>query len=559
MKGTANAMNKELLQAKRCCVKSYTFKPPPGTGSPHKPGPQPPRKDGLLKKSHNPKVQRAFSVPKGTVPRTVEVDRYRRRFVADDVGQVLETVHGLSAEALLPGGEFKRGVAPLGASDSDPPFLALEIFDDTEFDIRTPEEWMSTGREDNEEATMRGIPAFTLQPHAKTGRMAWVSCTVLKYAEERKVYKALVDGRATAVEVPRVYLMFAAEDPRNFAKRVAAAHKYRADTEAAVMYSLTVDCIPAHGHGVKVSQKRIEEIFRKSSNGTSFKLDSQVAQRLVAEINLIHSRSLNKMILDAAIEADPDAFPGVVVPKAEPKPRGWHRHDEKSRPLESFSFDAKVAMIQKKIMHNHIDVLAAIDAVRATCEPIEAPSMSLFATKLVKSVTLEEFQTMQSQASESVKNFISNAWVPDVQKAVVESIGNYGKGWFNMQEQSLEIYEVSKLKQFMRLTRLIMQDALRTITLNSAAVHCKHVCFRDWEPGALYDWLHGCIDGIHLWAVVDSWDVATVQNIVNVLQEALGFDLRVAKQENYWLVSHSSTLHQSFQIFAPFRHSVVFG
>lgn len=326
---------------------------------------------------------------------------------------------------------------------------------------------MSTGREDNEEATMRGIPAFTLQPHAKTGRMAWVSCTVLKYAEERKVYKALVDGRATAVEVPRVYLMFAAEDPRNFAKRVAAAHKYRADTEAAVMYTLTVDCIPAHGHGVEVSQKRIEEIFRKSSNGTSFKLDSQVAQRLVAEINLIHSRSLNKMILDAAIEADPDAFPGVVVPKAEPKPRGWHRHDEKSRPLESFSFDAKVAMIQKKIMHNHIDVLAAIDAVRATCEPIEAPSMSLFATKLVKSVTLEEFQTMQSQASESVKNFISNAWVPDVQKAVVESIGNYGKGWFNMQEQSLEIYEVSKLKQFMRLTRLIMQDALRTITLNS--------------------------------------------------------------------------------------------
>ena len=102
------------------------------------------------------------------------------------------------------------------------------------------------------------------------------------------------------------------------------------------------------------------------------------------------------------------------------------------------------------------DVLAAIDDVRVTCEPIEAPSMSLFATKLVKSVTLEEFQTMQTQASESVKNYVNNAWVPDVQKAVTESIGKYGKGWFNMQEESLEIYEVSKLKSFMRLTRFVI-------------------------------------------------------------------------------------------------------
>ena len=115
-------------------LKVATFNPPAATGKSHVGGPKPPTKDNMLKKSHNPKVQRAFSVPKGTVPRTVEVNRYRRRFVADDIGHVLEVVHGLTPEALLPGGEFEQMIAPLGAPDPErPSFLALEIFDDTEY------------------------------------------------------------------------------------------------------------------------------------------------------------------------------------------------------------------------------------------------------------------------------------------------------------------------------------------------------------------------------------------------------------------------------------------
>jgi dynein heavy chain len=47
--------------------------------------------------------------------------------------------------------------------------------------------------------------------------------------------------------VPRVRLMFAAEDPVNFANRVEFAYRFRAKTEALIRYHLYIDCMPTDG------------------------------------------------------------------------------------------------------------------------------------------------------------------------------------------------------------------------------------------------------------------------------------------------------------------------
>lgn len=399
-------------------------------------------------------MQRAFSVPKGTIPRRVQIDRQRRRFGADDIPDLLAD-RGLSTQDLVPGGKFGRN----NTNGPSPAYLPLEIFDDTEYDCRTPEEWMELGEVDGQ---MKGVPAHTVA-NDSTGALSWTACTVLKYDPDSQVYHCIVNGRATPAAVPRVHLLFTAEDPRVFADRVAAAHKLRADTESELVYSLTVDCMPAHGSGVQLDAATVAKIFENASGSSKqMRMDDDVVKRLVAEINLIHARAQSQMALDAAVKADPSAFPGVNVPaRAPPATPTW------TRQVVEFDFTAKLQSLCTKILQNHTNVLSAIDLVRMQCAPIESPAMSLFATKIVKSVKLDEFEMMQNQASESVKNYLTNAWLPGVQKAVTDSVGKYGKGWFNMQETSLEIYEVSKLKSFMRLTRLIMQDALRTITLNS--------------------------------------------------------------------------------------------
>ena len=47
--------------------------------------------------------------------------------------------------------------------------------------------------------------------------------------------------------VPRIRVMFTAEDPLNFAQAVASAHRARKHTEALLRYNLYIDCMPMEG------------------------------------------------------------------------------------------------------------------------------------------------------------------------------------------------------------------------------------------------------------------------------------------------------------------------
>lgn len=49
--------------------------------------------------------------------------------------------------------------------------------------------------------------------------------------------------------IPRIQLMFLAEDPQIFAKRVATAFKCRQEHESALRYNLYLDCMPNEGIG----------------------------------------------------------------------------------------------------------------------------------------------------------------------------------------------------------------------------------------------------------------------------------------------------------------------
>lgn len=42
-----------------------------------------------------------------------------------------------------------------------------------------------------------------------------------------------------------------------------------------------------------------------------------------------------------------------------------------------------------------------------------------------------------------------------------------GKGWFNLSERRREVYDISKLKKFMDMVRLMMEDSLRHLTEDS--------------------------------------------------------------------------------------------
>ena len=82
-------------------------------------------------------------------------------------------------------------------------------------------------------------------------------------------------------------------------------------------------------------------------------------------------------------------------------------------------------------------------------------------------VRLDEFEQMQQSAMSQLKAHLDETWIPLLKDCVRTSLQRVGKGWFNLEEQSAEVYQFSKLKKFMTRIKYMMEDALRKLARKS--------------------------------------------------------------------------------------------
>ena len=103
-------------------------------------------------KSWDPKVQVPYKVDSGNTPRKLEIERRKRQYskLAKNFEPLL-TQHNVRTQELMPITDHSSKALLNSSSRSGdsspvfPSFLPLEIFDNTEFDCRTPEEWLNLG------------------------------------------------------------------------------------------------------------------------------------------------------------------------------------------------------------------------------------------------------------------------------------------------------------------------------------------------------------------------------------------------------------------------------
>jgi dynein heavy chain len=188
----------------------------------------------------------------------------------------------------MPKEDLEMSVNLTGITNGEPApfphFLPLHIFDDTEYDSRTPEEWMKLGVTDG---VGKPVPGKALLPtvisEGGVKDFEWVDVGALSYDKKTELFLVKLVGskglqhnvipddiKVMAVisspleeqspspkpqrkitespfQVPRIRLLFAAEDPVIFAERVAKAFASRSETEALLRYNLYIDCMPIDG------------------------------------------------------------------------------------------------------------------------------------------------------------------------------------------------------------------------------------------------------------------------------------------------------------------------
>uniref|UniRef100_W5KGW7 Uncharacterized protein n=1 Tax=Astyanax mexicanus TaxID=7994 RepID=W5KGW7_ASTMX len=216
------------------------------------------------------------------------------------------------------------------------------IFDNEEFDCRTPEDWLALGFE-LDSTDHKPVPAKALLPTSDnisdtgTEQYMWQSVGVLDYCPEKKQYlvqkadplgrirdrngKPAVPGAqrnkdsllAGQFWVPRIRLMFCAEDPRIFAQRVQFALNSRKTTEAMLLYNLCVDCMPFSSVTPTLDPTSLQRI-RDFTLSTPERM-----KRLEKEVELHYNRTMNKLSFDWVVQNKPEEFSYITLPQEEPE------------------------------------------------------------------------------------------------------------------------------------------------------------------------------------------------------------------------------------------------
>ncbi|CAH8652543.1 unnamed protein product [Schistosoma rodhaini] len=444
-------------------------------------------------RSFDPKVQVPFYTPPKHCPRKLHIERKKRKFQSLSISEILEQEYHIQANELLPRFCEKYIVE----KNSWTSYLPLEYFDDDQYDFRTPSDWLALGME---EGVRKPIPAVCLLPvndhqHSLDIRSPeidwkWQLSGVLDYDVCSKLwFVQKVDSKGRILDesgntvindgllpsgkllelntqywIPRIQVMFLAEDPQIFAKRVATAFKSRQEHESALRYNLYLDCMPNEGIGELSSAvlKRMTFLAKDETRAirNSKGIDS-VLQNLEREVTFDYWRSMNDLILRQLIKKQGTQYHFVQPPEIKRRKTPW----KGTLDIPLYDFDNIFQSFSSKSMLTKPEAIMAIRKCQYEC--LEVRSKSIFHVLLSKHMRIEEFEQTQSMVISQVSIFLKDAWIENLRKHIRTCFRDIGKGWFNIYETDFYVYTQSKLKKFMEMMKFCMQDGLRYLIMDS--------------------------------------------------------------------------------------------
>ncbi|XP_051804747.1 dynein axonemal heavy chain 1-like isoform X2 [Acanthochromis polyacanthus] len=444
-----------------------------------------------------PKVQIPYETRPGEIPRKLAIERYRREYLKVDFEQLLAGKR-IASDLLMP--KHLNNSDEHGTTPDDPvsAYLPLEMFDNEEYDCRTPEDWLALGNAEGSPG-QKPVPAKALlpaddetpsdDPQSPPLRYSWHVVGVLDYSKEkcqylvqkvhqntrqadesknpnkkhRKGISLLVAG--SKYWVPRIRLLFRAEDPLVFVERIQFALRYREHTEALIFYHLSVECMPIWPGAPSLSADSLEHMKRLvlSAPGLRLKNLENCIEDLEKEIKLEYDHTMNSMIFEKVVMSHPEEFPHITLPQRDsecvpqtgcvPVP-----HFDYKKRRDAFVF---TSMLTKP------EVICVLSKMWSECNKVV--TMTLFNVTSVTPLQLDEFVDIQSKIHTKTNSLLRTTWTDTLRNNISSKLATTGKGAYNINESHWEIYKMSKLYKLMTVVRLNQQDSLRHLVLDSLA------------------------------------------------------------------------------------------
>jgi dynein heavy chain len=428
-----------------------------------------------------PKVVEVYDHLPGVRPRKVTVERRKKWF------------ESLDFETLL----LERGISFRSPEATADHWLNVDCFDSTEFDIRTPEQWMEHGYADDGSFLPLKATALRVSEH---GEGLWKECLVCGWEPPATVQDTGYfqvrwtedEAAATTESVSRLKICFHGEDPSLFADRVEFAFNAVQRAQARAKLNFFIDNMPIDDiQCLDVDQvARVLDLSKRSPALRDASLEA-ASNDLIREVNLDFARTMNKIvILHESQEQgrnDEDADVGGCHSSNDATMLfggldASHLDDEDENsfdkpvlwfalwPVPEYNFTETFSTFCFVSLYIRTEVVTTLCSVAKEC--LDLMGHCIYTTKFQKSMRLEQFRQLQKNTISHTSKHIREKWNVDLQHIVHANFKSVGKGWFSLHETNVDTYRQGKLRKMLQVIRFMMEDSLRFFALDSAADFC---------------------------------------------------------------------------------------
>ncbi len=213
-----------------------------------------------------------------------------------------------------------------------------------------------------------------------------------------------------------------------------------------------------------ITPEQSNRIITCALNSKKLKEKAGDTTALVNELGLEYARSLNRIVFDRSLDISRDnsedntMLSKVTVEFEKPRKR-------RSVDMPKYDFAQSFSKFHCSTLLTVPEVIPCIGKAKTECHKVV--QMAMFNTGIAKTLRPEEFEQMQTQAFSAVASQLKDSWITSLKNSIKNGLKDINKGWYTLTKTRQDIYEMSKLKQFMTMLKFMMEDALRSLVESS--------------------------------------------------------------------------------------------
>lgn len=428
-----------------------------------------------------PKVYSPYKSRTGQIPRQIVVERKKRQFTDINISDAFKE-HGILDQL--------RKYLQNTRKDSVEG-MPLSYFDNTFYHSRPVESWFDYVEKSKKEGGLKAR-ALYYQAGRDSAILEWRHCHVVDYDRANNTFTVIYDtselhnamkaglvtqfGEAHSAVIDSIYVCFNVEDPELYFMRIEEAVRSKERTAAGIALSLYIDCMPVDNLK-PLDSEQVNRILTNAINMDKLRHNSMLdTSTLLQQYNLNHMKTLNQMMFVNLLKKQQKELQSVKSVSVDvtlfQEPETIFKIREKMNIECDVPFDETVRSFKFASLWSKPEAMQILLQLQIENAALEKAQ---FFVMPEKSQRLEEFNTTQQAAAGILTQTIKDTWCNAIIASVKLQLKDVKKGWFNIEENNLEVYKFSKLKKFLLRINFRMEDTLRDLMYRMVNDYCAMI------------------------------------------------------------------------------------